>query len=153
MREVPLYDDSESHSKRSTFPEMGSIGMTHLAVLFKCWLVFRIVACPCLSGESFHDWSSLAFYRWAGAATIPSDDLADPFSVPEPGPCICDGAIESSCSPCLVTDRSGELLAEWAMPLIRSLDVPDADLRVRPARATRQIGALVVRAMLQNFRC
>ena len=127
--------------------------MPRVAVLFKCWLLFRIVACPCLSGESFHDWSSLAFYRWAGAATIPSDDLADPFSVPDPGPCICDGALVSSCSPACIIDRSDELLVEWAMPLMRSVKLPDADLRVRLARAPSQISALPVRAMLQNFRC
>jgi hypothetical protein len=132
---------------------MGPVGMPHLPVLFRCWLLFRIVACPCLSGESFHDWSSLAFYRWAGAATIPSDDLSDPFSVPDLGPCICDGAPTSTCSPCWQADRSGELLAEWAIPLTQSVDRPDAGLDARLVTRTRQRDALAVRAVLQNFRC
>lgn len=127
--------------------------MPHLAVLFKCWLLFRIVACPCLSGESFHDWSSLAFYRWAGAATIPSDDLSDPFSVPDLGPCICDGAPTSTCSPCWVDDRSGELLSEWAIPSKQSVALPDAEFSVRRLRPPSPFRALPVRAMLQNFRC
>ncbi len=127
--------------------------MPHLSVLFKIWLLFRIVVCPCLTGENFHDWSSLAFYRWAGAATIPSDDLSDPFSVPDFGPCLCDGALTSTCSPCWINDRSGEFLDEWAIPLVRSVDLAVAHLNERLVIATRRNSALSVRAMLQNFRC
>jgi hypothetical protein len=128
----------------------------HARLLLLCYLVFRIVFCPCLCGLSPHDATSRSLFAWAGDRSL-AEGLSDP-SGPEPEqcPCICDGAdvpvpvlligpdpIESNLGiPDLACDGSAEALDDH-----HSAD--SSGFRWPTVSKT----SAVVRAELQNFRC
>lgn len=127
--------------------------MPRLGVLLHFYLIVRIVICPCLSGENFHDTLSRSFYSLAGVPNWPSDELTDPRSSTDLGVCICEGALSPNSPDCPQANANGgtdpERLACFDLALISRVERSTPLLSRRPP----PVMALKMRALLQNFRC
>ncbi|RUL86930.1 hypothetical protein [Tautonia sociabilis] len=134
--------------------------MLRVAVrLLHLYLIFRIVCCPCLTGQNIHDRATLSLFAWGGAASVPSDELGNPDDLAtEAGACMCDGASAPSCPDCPPPDRSGSPIdaPDHLLALVSSIgrdgltDLPPAP---PPLRSPEPSDARIVRARLQSFRC
>ena len=112
--------------------------MRRVAVLLHLYLIFRIVCCPCLTGQNVHDQATRSLFLWSGSTMIVEDDLGNPLDTStEAGACMCDGANAPTCPDCPPPDQTGSPLEAPAIIEAITFVGVDALIDATPGRRLR----------------